>query len=126
LQRFSEAGQKLNDAERLCKTSFPSSCADVTRAQARLEMELGHFDRAQRLFDQTLISARARGNRFLEATALLNLSWSALQQEHFDEALDWADKAYRLSTAIDAGYIAQTALGFGVELLSSRRLGKSA
>ncbi len=74
-------------------------------------MELGHFERAQRLFDQTLISARAGGNRFLEATALLNLSWSALQQEHFDEALDWSDKAYRLSTAIDAGYIVQTALG---------------
>jgi CHAT domain-containing protein len=74
-------------------------------------MELGHFESAQRLFDQTLIAARARGNRFLEATALLNLSWSALQQEHFDEALDWSDKAYRLSTDIDAGYIAQTALG---------------
>jgi CHAT domain-containing protein len=74
-------------------------------------MERGHFESAQRLFDQTLVSARARGDRFLEATALLNLGWSELQQERFDEALDWSDQAYRLSTSIDAGYIAQAALG---------------
>ncbi len=111
LQSFPKAEQKLEDAERHCEASAPSTCANVTRARGRLEMELGHFESAQRLFDQTLVSARARGDRFLEATALLNLSWSELQQEHFDQAVDWSDRAYRFSTAIDAGFIAQAALG---------------
>ncbi|MFZ0291001.1 MAG: CHAT domain-containing tetratricopeptide repeat protein, partial [Candidatus Sulfotelmatobacter sp.] len=74
-------------------------------------MELGHFKSAQRFFDQTLVSSRESEDRFLEATALLNLGWSALLQEHFDEALDLSDQAYRLSNAIDAGYIVQTASG---------------
>src|SRR5208282_5877794 len=111
LQKFSRAEQKLEDAERHCEASAPQACANVIRARGRLEMELGHFKSAQQFFDQTLVSAREREDHFLEATALLNLGWSALLQEHFDEALDWSDGAYRLSNGIDAGYIVQTALG---------------
>lgn len=113
LHRFSEAEQALGEAERLCTVSSysPSSCVDVALARGELEMERGRFAQAQIDFEQTLSLARSGGSRFAEANALLSLGWSALQQEHFDEALDRSDAAYNVSVAIDAGHIAQTALG---------------
>ncbi len=42
---------------------------------------------------------------------MLSLGWSALQQEHFDQSMDWSDIAYKRALAIDAENIAQTALG---------------
>jgi tetratricopeptide (TPR) repeat protein len=74
-------------------------------------MQRGEFAEAQRIFNRALNSVRARGDRFVEANALLDLNWAALQQEHFDEAVDWSDAASRLGAAIDAGYVTQTALG---------------
>jgi CHAT domain-containing protein len=113
LHRFSEAEQALGDADRLCTASsyFPSSCIDVPLARGELEMERGRFEQAQIAFEQALTLARSRRSAFPEANALLSLGWSALQQEHFDEALDRSDAAYKVSVAIDAGQIAQTALG---------------
>jgi len=74
-------------------------------------MAMGHFDKAELLFGKTLTSARARKNHFLEANALLALSGAALQQEHFDDALNWAATAYQQSSAINAESVAQVALG---------------
>jgi CHAT domain-containing protein/Tfp pilus assembly protein PilF len=74
-------------------------------------MARGHFEQAQRLFEQTLNSARAHADSFVEANVLLDLGWSALQQEHFDEVLDWSEASYRLSTALQFEDIAQNALG---------------
>ncbi len=74
-------------------------------------MELGRFLQAQRLFEKALSVARTHGDRFREADALMNLGWSALQQEHYDATLDWSDAAYRISTEIDSQDLAQNALG---------------
>ena len=109
--RFPEADARLREAEQLCATSSYLACAEVISARGGLEMELGHFEPAQHLFEQTLTLVHARGDRFLEANARSSLGWSALQQEHFDEALDWSDTAYRQSTAIDARTIVQASLG---------------
>jgi len=74
-------------------------------------MGRGNYGHAQSLFEKALVSARAAGDKFLEATALLNLSWSADEQAHFDEALDWADAARKISTPQNFAGVAQTALG---------------
>jgi CHAT domain-containing protein len=108
---FEAAEQRLDEAERLCATSNFPACANVTRARGRLEVERGHFERAQRFYERTLALASAQGNRFLEANALLSLSYSALQQEHFDEAVDRATASYQLSTALEFEDLAQNALG---------------
>jgi len=110
LQRFPEAGHRLEEIGQLCASSDHPLCGDL-RARGWLEMALGHFQKAQTLFSRTLTTARARGDRFLEANALLTLSWSAIQQEHFDDALIWSGAAYQQSTSIDAGSVAQAALG---------------
>jgi len=111
LHRFQEAEQKLEEAGRLCMNANYAACSDLVSARGGLEMERGRFLEAQRLFEENLDVVRLRGDRFLEANALLSLGWSALQQEHFDQALDWLDASYRLSTALDFEDIAQTAVG---------------
>ena len=110
LQRFAEAERKLGEIEQLCAVSARPACGDL-RVRGWLEMARGHFDEAQRFFRQTVASAREQGNPFLEASTQLDLCSSALQQEHFDEALDVANAAYQHATAIDAMSIAQVALG---------------
>ncbi len=111
LHKFSEAEHALSEAERLCSVKDYRVCGDVLGAEGDLEMERGHYWRAQIFFERVLAAARSSGDPFWEASALLDLSWSADEQAHFDETLDWADSARKL--AVPGGYtdIAQTALG---------------
>jgi tetratricopeptide (TPR) repeat protein len=111
LHRFAEAEKELREAERLCTISSYPACADVALTRGELEMEEGHFEAAEVAFGKSLTLARAQSDRYGEANALLSLSWSALMQEHFDEALDWSGGAYQQAVAIDSGSIAQVALG---------------
>ena len=111
LRRFAEAEQRFNQAERLCLTSDSRACTDIVQARGTLEMDRGHYADAQSFFARVLPLARSSGDRFWEASALLDLSWSANEQTHFDEALDWADAARRVSLAGNFADSAQTALG---------------
>lgn len=111
LHNFPEAEQKLGEAERLCAVSDFPDCADVVDARGTLEMESGHYSRAQGLFERVLASARASGDPSWVANALLNLSWSASEQTHFDEALDWASAAHEIAISQHFAGVAQIALG---------------
>jgi len=108
---FSQAEQKLGEAEALCTSSNYPTCNDVALARGDLDMERGVFGEAQAAYEQALARARARSSAYGEANAMLSLSGVALQQEHFDDALGWADAAYQRSTAIDAASVVQGALG---------------
>jgi CHAT domain-containing protein len=110
LERFEEADQKVQEMKDLCKRSPVPSCDDL-RVQGWMEMARGHFQSAQDLFEHTIASAHARGDSFLEAMTFLDLTKSAIQQEHYDQAMEWSDAAFRLATPLDAGHVAQTALG---------------
>ena len=111
LHRFPDAERTLGRAEQLCAATDLAVCGNVIQANGVLAVERGQSPRAQKLFRQSLSFARAHADQFLEATALLNLGLTSLGEEHFDEAVDWTDEAYRTSRALDAGDIAQTALG---------------
>ena len=111
LRRFPEAERELAAAEQLCIDSSYPSCMDLASTQGVFEMRRGHYPEAQSLLERALASGRTISDRFLEANILLNLSWSANKQTHFDEALDWANAARQISTAHGYADIAQTALG---------------
>ena len=111
LHNFSEAEQRFTEADRLCAVSYYPACTDVVHARGELEMERGHYSAAQPYFERVLNSARAGGDRYWEANVLLDLSWSADEQTHFDEALDWANSARRISLDQNFGSVAQKALG---------------
>ena len=111
LNRFQEADRKLQDAEQLCGISKSSDCTGVTLERGFMEMSRGKFEVARGLFGRALAAARESRDSFKEASALLDLGWAALQQEHYDETMDWSNAAYKLAAAIGAERIAQTALG---------------
>jgi CHAT domain-containing protein/Tfp pilus assembly protein PilF len=111
LHRFPEAERKLDQAEALCAQPYYRPCADVALARGELEMERGMYESARLAFQEALARARATENLFGQSNALLSLGWWALLQEHFDEALDWSDAAYRTSLTVDAASVVQTALG---------------
>jgi CHAT domain-containing protein len=111
LHRFTEAAQKLEEAERLCAAKNYPGCADVATALGTLEMARSHYAEAQGYFERVLVSARASGDQLWEADALLDLSWSANEQTHFDEALDWSNAARRIAAERGAPDVAQKALG---------------
>ena len=108
---FEAAEHKFEEAEQLCQGSISLDCTDVVIDRGMMEMNRGHFDSARKLFGQVLVMARENKSTYKEATALLDLGWSALQQEHYDETMDWSDAAYKLAVTIHAELIAQTASG---------------
>ncbi|PYX67956.1 MAG: hypothetical protein DMG78_26515, partial [Acidobacteria bacterium] len=111
MNRFEEAERKFLEGEQFCTATKSSDCTNVLLERGVMEMNRGRFSAARELFGKALDMARESKYSFKEATALLDLGWSALQQEHYDETMDWSDAAYKRAVAIDAGHIAQNALG---------------
>ncbi|HEY6769316.1 MAG TPA: CHAT domain-containing tetratricopeptide repeat protein [Candidatus Sulfotelmatobacter sp.] len=111
LHRFLEAEQKFGEAELMCRASDSPDCAAVIYGRGTLEMERGRYSQAQRLFESVLASAHADGDPSREANALLDLSWSANEQTHFDEALDWADAARQIAVSQNFAGVRERALG---------------
>ena len=103
MHSFPDADRSLDEAGRLCAGVIDPLCGSVVRARGVLAIERGQPVQAREFFSKSLSLARATGDQFLEATALLNLGVSSLKEAHFDEAVEWTDSAYRISTAIDAG-----------------------
>ena len=108
---LSEAEGRLQEAVRLCTGSDSSACADLVGARGTLEMRRGHFEEGQHQFELALELARKHGDRFRESSALLNVSYSELEQTRFDEALDRSEASYQLSKSLGYRDLAQTALG---------------
>ncbi|MFZ3340796.1 MAG: CHAT domain-containing protein [Terriglobales bacterium] len=111
LHQFPKAEAEFGRANDVCASSDYAACGDVASARGALEMEQGHYHQAQLFFEQALATARAHRDPIWEADGLLDLSWSALEQTHFDEALSWADAARQISLRENYGGGAQKALG---------------
>jgi CHAT domain-containing protein len=108
---FPKAERSLGQAEQLCSGDVDSICGSVIRAQGVLAIERGQLVLARKCFENTLSFARAHGDRFLEATALLNLGASALREHHFDEAIGWLEPADTLSANLGAESVGLKAVG---------------
>jgi CHAT domain-containing protein len=111
LHRFPEAEEKLAQATRMCQISSEVTCGDAIRACGVLAVQHGQIEAAKQFFEQSLQFARDHNDHFLEATALINLGLTSLQEEHFDEAIDWTEAAYQASANLGADGEAQNALG---------------
>jgi CHAT domain-containing protein len=102
LGRFTGADQKLTEAQNLCEPIVYAACERVVLRRGNLAVTRGQFDEARQLFLENLIYDRAHRDRRAETSALVNLSATALQAEHYDEALDWAHAAQRI--AMESGW----------------------
>jgi CHAT domain-containing protein/tetratricopeptide (TPR) repeat protein len=110
-QQLVAADQKLIEADSLCKSAAYDSCGYVLRARGNLAIKQGKMGDARRYFLECLLFARAHQDRFMEASASLNLGWAALQINHYDEAIDWSKSAYSSAVELGAEDKEQIALG---------------
>ncbi|HSZ16312.1 MAG TPA: tetratricopeptide repeat protein, partial [Terracidiphilus sp.] len=111
LQQFSEASARLGAAERICAANPLTVCGGVPRARGVLAIERGEFSEAHVFFLKSLDFARAHHDRWLEASALLNLGTASLQLEHYDEALDWSKLAHQASIDLRGEDLQERSLG---------------
>ena len=111
LHNFEESDRDIREAEPLCSSRPDIACGKILRARGILAVQQGRPSEANQYFEQTLAFARLHGDSFLEATALLNLGSGALLQQHFDEAIDWTNAAYRTAEALNAETLVTKALG---------------
>jgi CHAT domain-containing protein len=105
------AGEKLSQAEGICRRADLAACGDVLRARGVFYLHQGDSARARESFLDSLHFAVAHGDRWLEAGTLMNLGGLAVREEHFDEALDWSNSSLRLAAALGAEDVAQVASG---------------
>jgi CHAT domain-containing protein len=111
LQRVSGADQRLSEAAELCLQQIAKACGEVPRARGVLAIQRGDFAGAKTFFFESLQYARSHNDKWLEATALLNMGTASLQQEHYDEAGDWCRSANRAAVDLQAEDLAQRSLG---------------
>ena len=86
-------------------------CGDVPLALGVLALEQGKLSAARQFFMEGLTLARTRRDQRSEALALGNLGVTAVQAEHYDEAVDWLSPAYRMAAASGADAHAENILG---------------
>ncbi len=110
-QQLSIASQKLAQAESLCRDADYLSCGYVLRALGILAVKQGRLAESNQLFLRCLSFAKAHKDRFLEASTSLTLGWAALQTNHYDEASERSQSAYRAALDLGADNLAQAASG---------------
>jgi CHAT domain-containing protein/Tfp pilus assembly protein PilF len=110
-QQTSLADQKLAQAGELCSQRAYVACGEVLSARGISAVENGSFDQAHQYFLSTLAFAQVHNDKFLQATAALNLGWTELHVDHFDEAMDWSRMAYKLCNELGAQDLAERASG---------------
>jgi len=111
IQRLTDADASISKAEHLCRNEDMSSCGAVSRARGILNLESGNFEKARGFFLTSLTFARAHHDKPLEASALQNLGFVSLQEEHVDEAVDWISAGYRIALELGDDNFVQSAHG---------------
>jgi CHAT domain-containing protein len=111
IQQFTNADQRLVQSEEICSREAVAACGEVLRARGLLANEEGEPEKAKDFFSRSLSFARVHDDKWLEATAILNLGAISLQQEHYDEAADWSHSAYSIAMTLGGEDIGQVALG---------------
>jgi CHAT domain-containing protein/Tfp pilus assembly protein PilF len=111
LHNFIKSEEELGRALKLCQASEEETCGDLFRARGVLSMQEGDTNAAKQFFDRSLEFARSHDDQFLAVTALLNLGTASQLQGHFDEAVDWANRAHEEAESLGANGVMEGALG---------------
>jgi len=111
LDMVPNADQKLREAQKLCEPAIYAACGGVILRGGYLALGRSQLAEARRLFLESLSFARAHHDQWSETSALQNLGWTAVQEERFDEAVDWSWSAYNSALKLGAEALAENALG---------------
>ncbi len=94
LGRDAEAEADMRRAESQCTSPSPVLVADLL---ARRGILLDPFQTAERDYQTALEIARKQHDSYREAANLLNLTFAAQLQEHYDQSNDWGLEALQIS-----------------------------
>jgi len=112
-------GNKFQAHESVAKAAALSDSAsadtkkvgEVWSTKGILAFEDGRLQDAHELFQQSLKTAQATGNQFLEARTLLDLSAVDLEQNHYEDALTQSQAATDIARRIGAQQVLVIAQG---------------
>ena len=111
LQRFREAEKHLAIAEKLAQSHTSRLQGEVFLTRGTLLFLQGDLFAAQGSFRKALQGAQQDGDLFLEARASGSLGLVSMNQEHFDESIDWYTQSLNDSQSLDARIITEKTLG---------------
>ncbi len=111
LHRYDEARQYLARADARCSAMDRAVCSHVLDAHWALALEQGQYEEALRFSLEELAVVRRFRQPFDEAAALVNLADTFLQEERFDEAIDWLNASNRVAAPLGAEDILLTNTG---------------
>jgi CHAT domain-containing protein len=106
-----ESHQELQDARRLAESTQSALIGEVLRAEALVQRDSGHWDKAIAKFKSSLAVARAHGDSLLQAADLVDIGYGSLATGRYDEAVVLSQEAANFAKSIQARRQSQLALG---------------
>jgi CHAT domain-containing protein/Flp pilus assembly protein TadD len=98
-QNASAAEERLSRAESICRQMDFSSCGDALTARGIFLAKVGKFEEARRFFLQALDFGRRHANDWLQVSSLVNLGYTSMQVDRYDDAVGWLRAAYQAASA---------------------------
>lgn len=111
LNRFPDADKMLTDAINLCQADQGPSCAGAFYCRGTYLIARGKLEAARQWLLRSLALYTKNRAAYSELSNLTTLSYLALQQEKYDEAIDWANEAYRKAVTLHSENMVQRSLG---------------
>ncbi len=111
LQEPDEAAEHLSNAQQLAESYDPASLGEVALGRGNLFVTRNDYPAAEEAYRQSLEFARSRNQPFLRLKALGSLGLTSMQQEHYDEAIDWDTEALNLARSLDAQIAVEKVMG---------------
>lgn len=111
LQRFDEAEQHFGEAERLAQLHQPQLMGEVFLGRGNLFLARGELGTAESAYRQALRFAREKKQTFLTLKSLGSLGWVTMEEERYDESIDWDTEALSLGRSLNARIAIEKVLG---------------
>jgi len=91
LQHFDESSQRLTEANILASEHHPDLLGDVAMAQGTLSVMRNNLQEAYAHYHAALEIANRLDRPFVQANAIGNLGFLALNQQHYSESIEWSN-----------------------------------
>src|SRR5208282_462983 len=99
------------EAERLSRLYQPDLMGELLLARGNLFLARGDLPAAENAYLQSLRFARANKQSFLTLKSLGSLGWVSMEEEHYDESIDWDTEALSLGRSLNARIAIEKVLG---------------
>ncbi len=102
LQNFDKAEQHFAKAERVSRLYQPDLMGEILLGRGNLFLARGDLPSAENAYLQSLRLARENKQSFLTLKSLGSLGWVSMEEEHYDQSIDWDIKALEMARALGA------------------------